>query len=310
MAAEAQRLKEPGVVTITAPSALTSGQVIQLADGRAGIVAALAGFASGALSSLQVSGIFKVAKTASINLLDGQEVWWNAAANTASYTGDYPIGTAVGDSLAAATHVNVELNARVNPRITLERGEWITEAALGLGVIQVANSFRLEFDAVAEIAQAALYSRDLIDVDDKPIFEGWVAPFAIGDNAALDMDFGLAVASHASDFEAIAQFAAFHFDGNSLNILAHSDDGTTDVAPVDTTVDAVDDTYAFFQIDCRNKADVQLYVNGVNVLPATTFTLAAHTGNLRPIALIEKTSDDTVADLRVKSMHVRTGIKT
>ena len=315
MAIEAQMLQDQDVIEITAPAALTSGQVLQLADGRAGVVASLNAVASGDITAISVVGQFRVAKTASINILDGQEVWWDVSENTATYAevlGDFPIGVAVGDSLAAATTVVVRLNETIRPKIELGRGGWTKEATLGLGVDVVAEKgdIRMLFDATAEIAQAAYLSTTVIDVDDGPILEGLIAIFDIGDNAALDINFGLAVGSHGTDFEAIAEFVTFQLDGNSLNIMAHSDDGTTDVAPVDTTKDAVDNTYAFFQIDCRDKADIQLYINGINVLPGTTFTLAAFSGNLLAIVHIEKTSNDVLADVRIRKLHVRRGILT
>ena len=315
MAIEAQMLQDQDVIEITAPAALTSGQVLQLADGRAGVVASLNAVASGDITAISVVGQFRVAKTASINILDGQEVWWDVSENTATYAevlGDFPIGVAVGDSLAAATTVVVRLNETNRPKVELNRAGWTEEAALGLGVDQIAekSDIRLSFDAVAEIAQAAYLSIGVVDVDDGPILEGLIALFDRGDNAALDMDFGLAVGSHASDFEAIAEFVAFHLDGNSDNILAHSDDGTTDVALVDTTVDHVDNTYAFYQIDCRDKTDIKMYINGIRVLSGTTFTLTAFSGNLVAIVHAEKTSDNTLLDLRIRKLHIRRGMLT
>ncbi|MCK6465818.1 MAG: DDE-type integrase/transposase/recombinase, partial [Phycisphaerae bacterium] len=98
----------------------------------------------------------------------------------------------------------------------------------------------------------------------------------------------------------IDNLVAAHLDGTALDIKVHSDDGTTDVAPVDSTIDAVDDTFFELWIDCRNPADVQVYVNGVDAVPAgTTLTLAAATNALKAIAHMEKTNDDTVADLRI-----------
>ena len=67
-----------------------------------------------------------------------------------------------------------------------------------------------------------------MDIDDKPIFEARVAIFDIGDDAELDINFGLASASHATDMDLVAVSALFHLNGNVLDILAESDDGTTE----------------------------------------------------------------------------------
>ena len=79
------------------------------------------------------------------------------------------------------------------------------------------------------------------------------------------------------------------------------------MAPVDSTLNPVDDTRLFLQIDCRDLSDVQIYVNGVDAVPAgTTLVLSAATGPLKPIAHIEKTANDTLADVRVHMLGVRT----
>lgn len=296
---------------ITAVTALTAGDIIQLADGRAAQV--IKDIAAGDAGSVRVCGLLTVAKTASINLLDGQNVYWDHSANTATYRAssdrDFLIGTARGDSLAAATTVDVELNNWARYQIELGRDPFTTEATDGEGVTQVVGQpgVKLSFDAVAEVAQAAIYSADTVAIGSNPILEAWVAIYDIGDNAALDINIGLANGSHATDFETVGEFVAAQLDGNALSINVHSDDGTTDVAPVDSTIDAVDDTRFLLQIDCRDVDDIQVYVNGVDAVPSgTTLALTAASGPLKPIAHIEKTSDNTTADVRVLSMGVRT----
>lgn len=186
---------------------------------------------------------------------------------------------------------------------------WIKVETLGLGVIESAEAngvLKLEFDAVAEAATAALYqTAKSIDIDANPIFECRLAVFDIGDNAALDINFGMASATHATDFDAIAAFAAFHLDGTDLSVLCQSDDGTNDIAPVDSTVDLVDDTYANFRIDFADTADVKFYINDVRVCSGTTYDVSNYTGLLTPIVHVEKTSDNTTADVRVDRIRVQ-----
>ena len=191
---------------------------------------------------------------------------------------------------------------------------WAKLETVGLGVIhsdEANGVLKFVFDATAEIAVATLFMENSpFDIDKAPIFEARVAIFDIGDDAKLDIDIGLASDDHATDFEAIAAFVAIHLDGNSLNIMAHSDDGTTDVAAVDTTKDAVDNTYFLVKIDCTDKANIKIYLdmdgNGyVRVASATTFTLAAYSGALTPIIMVEKSSNDTLADVRVDRIRVQ-----
>lgn len=316
--AEATYLKDDEVTEITAAAALASGQVIQLADGRAGFVAGTgAGVAAGDLAGVQTEGHITVAKTTSMVILDGGRVYWDHSANKAHYKTandrDFYLGTAVGDAASAATTMVVNLNAKPVYAIdlaggpTLSQSNWVTEATNGLGVTLLpGGGAQVAFDAVTEAAQAALYSARTLPIASNPILEARVAIFDKGDNAALDVDIGLANGSHATDFEAVTEFVAVHIDGNTLDLDAHSDDGTTDVAPTDTTVNLVDDTFVEVWIDCRNPADVQIYVDGALVLGSTVFDLSAATGPIFPIVHMEKTSDDTPADFRVDFLRVRT----
>ena len=58
-------------------------------------------------------------------------------------------------------------------------------------------------------------------------------------------------------------------------------------------------------MDFRNIDDIQIYINGVNVLADSVFKLDAATGPMKPIAHIEKTSNDTTADFRVEFLRLR-----
>lgn len=186
---------------------------------------------------------------------------------------------------------------------------WTKTETNGLGVIasvQPNGVAKFSFDAVAEAATADLYMASLpFDVDQNPIFEARVAIYDIGDDAALDINIGLASGTHATDFDSVAQYAAFHLNGADLSVNCRSKDGTTTVADTDTTVDLVDDTFALLKIDATDKSDVKFFINGTRVLESTTFTLAAYSGALTPIVHVEKTSDNTTADVRVDWIRVR-----
>ena len=195
--------------------------------------------------------------------------------------------------------------------LPLGSSNFLKTETLGLGVIDSVEANGVKkfvFDAVAEAATAALHMPNTpFDIDQAPIFECRLAIFDIGDDAALDINFGLASATHATDFDEIDTFAAFHLDGNSLSAFCQSDDGTTDTAPVDTTIDLVDDTYATFRIDVTDKTNVKFYINGPRVLAGTTFDISAFTGLLTPIVHVEKSSNDTTADVRVDRIRCQAG---
>lgn len=192
---------------------------------------------------------------------------------------------------------------------------WTKVETNALGVIssdQANGVLKFSADAVAEAATCSLYMvNSPVDIDKAPIFEAIVAVYDIGDDAAVDIDFGLASDTHATDFEAITAFAAFHLDGNNLSLNCHSDDGTTDTAAVDTTVDLVDDTFYAFKIDCADKSDVKFFYRPLTtqswtpVATGTTFDISAYTGALTPIVLVEKTSNDSTFDVRVDRIRVQ-----
>lgn len=314
MAVQARFLEAPGTDKFTAAAALLSGEVLQMADGRAGVVTgAGAGFASGDSAGAITEGKVRCTKTASIAILKGGKVYWDRSANAAHFrpqSGDFYLGVCAADAAAADTTVDVLLNEEPVYAIELGKGSWTQEATLGLGVdkVSVAGEItRLSFDAVIEAAQAALLSDESVPVADGAILEARMAIFDIGDNAALDINVGLANASHATDADAITESVFVHLDGASLNILAESDDGTVEVAATDTTVDAVDNTFFEVWIDARDPADIQIYIDGVLVLGATVFRLDAATGPMKALAHIEKTSDDTLADVRLEFLRVRSG---
>lgn len=210
----------------------------------------------------------------------------------------------VGDWPAAATALSGQ-----------GRYSWTKVETNGLGVIssdEARGVLKFSADAVAEAATCSLYMvNSPLDPSKGGIAEFILAVFDIGDDAAVDIDFGLASDTHATDFESIAEFVAFHLDGTDLSLNCHSDDGTTDTAPVDTTVDLVDNTYYAFKIDYNDLTDVKFYyralgdTNWTRLASATTFDVSDASANWTPIILVEKTSNDTTFDVRADRVRVQ-----
>lgn len=298
-------------ISVTLETALSAGEVRQLADGRAGVFPSFFALAAGASAEFRADGKWTMPKIASKVCLDGFPAWWDHANNYVTplrpISGrGFKVGSFIGDAASADTTCAIALNITPRPQISLRDGEvWTNEATNGLGTTPLlGGGFQMAFDAVAEAAQAANYSARTVPIAGNPMMRARVCVADNGDNAALDIDIGFANASHATNFESIAEFVAFHYDGNALDIFAHSDDGTTDVAPTDTTVNFVEGTYHELWIDARTPTDIQMYIDGVLVLGATVFTLGNATGPIFPIVNMEKTSDDTLADFRVAELDV------
>jgi predicted RecA/RadA family phage recombinase len=313
--ADATRVRDSEPMVKTAAASISAGEIHQMANGLAAYRNSANGATSGDSTKWETSGIVTVTKKSGVVILDGAPLWWDHSANEATCVPlvgdrDFFLGTAAlngTDEASAAITVACDLN--VKPRYSAWLGDghvWTNEATLGLGTTPLlGGGFQMAFDAVAEVAQVANYTEWSCLTTANGIFESRVAIFDIGDAAALDIDFGWATGSHASDFESIAVFAAFHLDGNALLAYVHSDDATTDVAPVSTTITLVDNTYHWFVIDTRDTAGVKFYIDGVRCNVATTFTWAAASGSVRPVFMMEKTSDDTTADVRVAFAGVR-----
>lgn len=301
----------------TPVAAQTGGDVLQIGDGRAAVFPQ--DVAAADLGAASVKGVFRLLKTANINLLDGQRVYWDHSANTATYKTandrDFYLGLAVGDSLAAATTVDVAINEVPRFLTRLQDGGWtslIVKTVVGSTTVEVPDvkmrggSAEFIFGATAEAQKVDLLSNKAFALGSNWIVEGEVNVIDDGDAAAIDFNIGVANATHASDADAITESVFLHLDGNSLDLYAESDDGTTEVAATDTTVNIALATPFHFVIDGRNPADVQIYVNGVLMLTSTVFDISVATGPLKLLAHLEKTSDDTTASYIINELCVRT----
>lgn len=290
---------------------LTSGEVHQLPDGRAGVYNSLDVPASGDNVTMVTTGNFTLPKTTSMVLLPGGKAYWDHSANKVHFKPvndrDFFIGTVAADAAAADTTCIVNLNVRPEYDIELGNGAWTKTDTLGLGTLHAIGGKGIigEFDAVAEAALSSLLSDRSFVVGANAIFEAIIEVTGNGDDAALDINIGIANAGHATDADSITESVFIHVDGNVLNILAESDDGTVEVTATDTTVDYVEGTPFEVWIDMRDPADIQIYIDAVLVLGATVFRLDAATGPLKALWHMEKASNDTVAVVQVDDMNVR-----
>ena len=125
--------------------------------------------------------------------------------------------------------------------------------------------------------------------------------------SATDISIGVADGSHASDFQSVATLCTIHVDGASQDILVQSDDGTTDVAPIDSNLNWVAATPFALAIDGRDPTDIKVYVNGIReTATGTTLALAAAASGLKACVHIEKSSSTNTADVTVANMKILT----
>ncbi len=308
------------VLDYTAVAAVTGGQVVQLADGRAGVIPT--DLDAAALGSASAEGIYTVTKAASQVWIDGAPIYWDHSANAATCippltTGDkdFYLGVAVGDVASATTTGKVNLNVagRYIYDVHRDGGDTaIVKTVVGSTTVEVPNvisrggSIDAYFGTTAEAQKVDILSKRSFPVNSNWILEAVVEVVTNADADVADLSVGVANGTHASDADSITESCFFHFDmGADLNLDAESDDGTTEVAATDTTIDWAVGTPIHLVIDGRDETDIQMYVNGVLVLGSTVFTLAAATGPLKALFHLEKSSNDSPGTVQLDMLRVR-----
>lgn len=305
-------------LSVTLAASAAAGEIWQMADGRAAYMSGVAA-SSGTTKTFKTSGQVVVTKTAGVVLLDGGEAWWDHSANAATYRKvndrDFFLGRVVGNAASADTSCTVNLNVAPRYDIDLARDGVQsvlvgTPAAGGFGYpVNLGGSLIFELSATNEAQKVDALAVDGFSKDANAIVDLCFRVLSDGAGTTPDVSIGVASATHASDADSIAESVFVHLDGNSVNINLESDDGTTEVAATDTTVDYTEGSAlasrVYVTMDFRNPADVQVHVNGANVLPATVFNVNAAVGPLFPLVHLEKTASTDVYKLAIDWFRVR-----
>ncbi|MBN9521086.1 hypothetical protein J0H58_21635 [bacterium] len=308
---------------VTLAAAAFGGEVRQLADGRAGVLQGQNAAGSGDTRAFATTGQFAMTKATGFAGLDGGRAYWDHSANAITFKKvndrDFYLGRFVGDSASADTECVVNLN--VNPPATIDMlRDGFLSVPTGTQVVGAfgfpkpfGGSFSLALTATSEAQCVDMLSVDRVALGANAIAEFVIRLGANGSGASVDLNLGLANGTHTSDADSITESAFFHIDGGSLNVNAESDDGTTEVASTDTTVDitagsAVANRMEFW-LDARDPANVRYFVDGVEVLAATANlgNIAAAAGPLGLLVHLEKTTGtDTAGPVYVDRAELRT----
>lgn len=312
-------------VDYTAIAAVTGGQVVQLADGRAGVIPTDLDAAE--LGSASTEGIYVVTKAANLVWIDGARIWWDHSANAATpvpplTTGDkdFYLGVAVGDVAAATTTGKINLN--VLPVYVYDAKRDLSDTVIVKTVVgsttivipDIVNrggSIDAFFGLTAEAQKLDILSKRSFPLTSNPILECVVNVVTTCDADVGDLSIGFANATHASDADSITESAFFHFDlGADLNIDAESDDGTTEVAATDTTIDFAEGTPVYLCIDGRDPSNFKYYINGAEVLAATANLgdIQLATGPLKALFHMEKSANDSPGRVLISELQVRLGL--
>lgn len=303
---------------LTAAATYDAGQVFQLPTGEAAFLNSTSPVSSGEQTEKpQTSGKVTVEKTTGVVFLPGQEVWWDHSANKAHYLRtndrDFLLGISVSGATSAAISMEVDLNKRCQAFTSLLEGASISAAATGTHAVG-ANGFgypkRMGKTHVFQLSTTnESQCVDLMGIDCFAPGSKWIVEFmfkVVSGSAGSAPDVSLFVANntHATDADSITESFGVHLNGNDVNIYLESDDGTTEVAATDSTIDysagSAVANRVHVLLDGRTLTDMQAYINGANVLPATTFRLDAATGPLRLLVHVEKTAAADIFELHVE----------
>lgn len=318
MTIQARFVQEGEMIDWTSDAAYNSGDVIQLKDGRAAVVGE--DVASGKPVGVYVGGIFKVQKTTSMVFLNGGRAYWDNSASLAHYKKvndrDFYLGRFTADAASADTVCYLALN--VDPpydidafRDPCKSALAGTPAASAFGYPRrIGGAIELELTATSEAQKVDLMTVDGFD----PSTSNAIVEFAFrvtndGGSGAQDFSIGVADGTNATDFESVNAFVAIHLDGNVTAINAESDDNSTDVNPTDTTKTYSEGSAVANRkevwMDFRDPADVQIYVDGVLVLPSSVFTAGVTATTLFLIAHLEKTTGTDVYVVAIDWLRCR-----
>ena len=182
-------------------TARTAGEVVRTASGRAAYVDGLNAVAASGAANLVTAGVVKIKKSTSVNFLPGQQVWWDATNNQATYelAGTFFVGICVDiDTVAAATtQVTVDLNVHPYYDIDIDRDGFDTAPVTTAGsptCTREGGPYAFDIASNDEAEKVDMLSRSSIAITGDGIFEGVVNVIAAS-NAALDINVGIANAT-------------------------------------------------------------------------------------------------------------------
>jgi hypothetical protein len=294
------------------------GEVWQMPNGQAAYLDKTVAKSTGDRTEFRTSGFATVTKTNGIYLIDGGPVYWDHSANSATFRQvndrDFYIGTAHGDAESGDLTCVVNLNAQGSYLIDLARDAYIaaeigTQAIGTMGIIRRGGALNFLHSSTSEAQKLDALSVNGFSPSANWIIEGAFRVPNNGAGSAVDVSFGIASATHATDADSIAEHLFLHLDANALDIKLQSKDGTTTVTATDTTSDYVEgtalSTRVHFWFDGRNPADIQCYIDGVLTLGSTVFRLDNAVGPLFLLAHSEKTSAADVHEVALDWLRVR-----
>lgn len=318
--ADAAFLRSSEAIELTVASAVQAGELRQLADGRAAYLKKASG-AAAADANVKFTTVDQVTipKTTGMCFLDGGKVFWDYSASKGHYKAvddqDFYAGTAVGDAALNDTTMTVNLNVHPHYNVDVSRDSFITaivgtQALGGLGLLRRGGAHNFTLDATNEAQKLDILSKNGFATAANAIVEFAFTVPSDGAGTVVDVNVGVANTTHATDADSITRYLFMHLDANATAIRFQSTDGTTTVASADSTATYAEGQTAAVRkevwFDFRNPADVQVYVDAVNVLPATVFNVSLSAATWLLLAHIEKSASTDTYSFDLEWLRQRT----
>ena len=310
---EARSVRNPGIERVLLDSTAAGYEVRQMPTGKAGFRDSSTGGSSGDYLDWKTDGQATVEKTTGIVFLKGCRVYWDHSANKAHLKKvndrDFYMGRAAEDATSASLTVVVALNEDPPYDIDIMRDAYLhvpvgTQGWNTMGVFRRGGALNFIHSSANEAQKLDTLSIDGFATGANAIIEAIFTVPSDGAGTATDVSIGAANGTHATDADSITESVFVHLNGNEANIYLESDDGTTEVAATDSTIDYTEGSAVANRVvvwfDFRDPADVQCYINGVLALAATVFNVAAAAG---PWFLLCHTEKTAAADVYELSLH-------
>lgn len=306
---EARNVRDPGVIRLQAAAAISPYEVLQSPTGAASVYDKAAAAATSDYVEMLTTGTFQLIKTTGFVGLRGNRAYWDHSANSVYYKKtndrDFYVGRFAQDCESGASSCDIDLNADPAYDLDIARDPTATvivgtQGLNTMGVFRRGGAHKFILSATNEAQKVDIITKDGFSIAANAIIEFAIDVVSDGAGTVVDVSVGAANATHATDADSITDSLLMHLNANDVNINFESDDGTTEVAATDSTIDYTEGTRFEVWMDTRNQADVQIYVNGSLVLPATVFNLNASAATWKLFAHIEKTASTDAYELDVE----------
>lgn len=171
-----------------------------------------------------------------------------------------------------------------------------------LCVTEDGGAMKLTLASTSEAEIVTMYHNDVLMYDLAMLQRIWYIVKVAGIDSATTLAFGVS-SGQADVADDVTVNAWFRMEGtgSTSNLLAESDDGTTDLDDKATGT-TLSSTYKKCEIDFTNGlSDIRFFVDGARVAEGTTFTLANITAgqNVQPIIQLQKASGTGVPSISI-----------